>query len=96
MNIGESGAVRKFRCCDAAKRVTHSKGKGRLTSRHCRLTARRVEPIDDVKLREITDLAAKRRVPIVTEIGYISVILKSSGPACKPKSGMRDSHASES
>ena len=93
MNIGESGAVRKFRCCDAAKRRAHSRGKERLTPRHCRLTARRTEPKDGVKLREITDLMTKSAVSIVTQIGYVSVMLKRSGPACKPKSGMHDSHA---
>src|SRR3954447_2759934 len=41
MNIGESGAVRKFRCCDAAKRSLHGTGNGRLTRKHVRPKRRR-------------------------------------------------------
>lgn len=92
MNIGESNAVRKFRCCDAAKRRMHSGDKERLTSWHCRPIAGRSALNDDTKLREITGLLGKPAVPIVAELGDIPVILKASGLACEPKSGMRDSH----
>ena len=92
MNIGESGAMRKFRCCDAARRRMHSGSKERLTSRYCRPIAGRNALNVDTKPREITDLLRKLSGPVTAAIGVIPVILKASGLACEPKSGMRESH----
>lgn len=91
MNIRESGAVRKFRCCDAAKRMAHTASKECLTSCQCRprVGLNNADlPINSRESNGLIQAIDRAQSRNKLRVGR----LQDAHLACTPKWVMRDSH----